>query len=271
MGWLGSAIRLAFRTALAPLSGRDPMLGVCLAGIAAGVLVAFAFAKFTDHTAVRVLRRKMWADVLALRLFGDEPALAFGSLLLIARGNVLLLGHALPPLLIAAPAIALLILHLNEFFTKTPMQEGRHTVLTVSLRLPGNQSPPEVVLQPPAWVTIDAPPVHSLSGNEISWRLRTTAPGDGDCVISVDGERITKELDSRPAPGYFSKDRVDSFMGSLLHPAEARLPAGLVQRVSLSQAPASIGFPGLLMDWTAWFAIIASTTALLLNLLLRWR
>ena len=303
------------------------MIAAAVAGIVAGIVLALSFRLFTGHAAVRTLRRKLWAHVLELRLFGDDPALAFGSLLRISKTNALLLGHALPPLAIAAPVLALLTVPLGDFFTRTPLQTGGDAVLTVRLRPGGDRAPmvelhnageatppvevgraadgalaaqprpaadspspaqrhragegavaagmgragdgalPPIELQTPAWVEVDAPPVHVPAAREISWRVRATAPRLGLCRISVAGETVTKELDARTEPGFSSTVRSAAWADALLHPAERRLPEGPVERIWISPVPAPLRFAGVTMEWWDWVAAIAGVTAWLLHFL----
>jgi hypothetical protein len=156
--------------------------------------------------------------------------------------------HALPPLLIAAPFLAPIAVNLNEFFTRTPLSEGAAAVLTVRLSQPCEPS-----LQAPEWIHVDLPPVHIPAEGEISWRIHATSPRDGLVEIACGSERVTKEIDARPAPRYFPKVRDRDFGASLLHPGESRLPDGPIERIALSES--------LKGPWTLWFACIASLTA----------
>ncbi len=191
-----------------------------------------------------MLRRKLWARVLELWLFGEEPSLAFSSLIGIVKINALLVAHVLLPLLIAAPVVALLVLPLNDFYARTPLQNGGTAVLTVRSR-----SLDAVKLTAPSWIQVDAPPVRVPADREISWRLRATAANRGVCKVSVAGETVTKDLD---APV-----RSRAWWESLLHPAEQRLPEGPIERIWISQAPG--------LDWQEWFAGAASITAWLFS------
>jgi hypothetical protein len=276
------------------------VIAAAAAGILAGTVLALSFWLFMDRAAVRTLRRKLWAHVLELRLFGDDPVLAFGSLVRISKTNALLLAHALPPLAIAAPVLVLLTVPLTDFFTRTPLQTGGDAVLTVRLRRVGDGPPPgelrhvgdvaptvgmhaaadgalpgarpaadalpSVELQTPPWIEVDAPPVHVPAAHEIAWRLRATAPKLGLCRISVAGETVTKELDARPAPRYSSTVRSTAWADALLHPAEGRLPAGPVERIWISPVPAPLRFAGVTMEWWEWLAAIAGLTAWLLSI-----
>jgi hypothetical protein len=235
---------------------------VAVFGVIAGIFLFLSFCKFANIAAIRTLRRQLWGHLLGLYLFGDDPLLAVRSLFQLAKANLLLLAHMLPPLLVIAPFAALMIVHLNEFFTRTPLEHGGPAVLTVQLR----SSPEHVSLEAPSWIQVDSPPVHVAAANEISWRIRARTARHGPVKLSVGNELVTKEVDTRPAPRYFAKARADSVIGSLLHPAEARLPAGPIESISLSQAPSAITFGGLTMPWIAWLASFSLTTAWMLGL-----
>jgi hypothetical protein len=257
-----SILRACFRTVLLPLSGREAIVSVAVFGVIAGIFLFLSFRKFANIVAIRTLRRQLWGHLLGLYLFGDDPLLAVRSLFQLAKANLLLLAHTLPPLLVMVPFAALIIVHLNEFFSRTPLEQGGPTVLTVRLQ----SSVYHMSLEAPSWIQIDSPPVHVIAVNEISWRIRAKTASYGLMKLSVGNEFVTKEVDSRPAPRYFAKARAGSFIGSLLHPAEARLPAGPIESISFSQAPSEISFAGLTMHWIVWLASISLTTAWTLGL-----
>ncbi len=164
-----TVFRAFFRTVLLPLSGREAILSVAVLGVIAGVFLFLSFRQFANLAAIRILRRQLWGHLLGLYLFGDDPLLAVRSLFQLAKANLLLLAHTLPPLLAIAPFAAVLIVNLNEFFTRTPLEHGGPTVLTVRLRSSVDQSP-AVSLEAPSWIAVDSPPVHVAAMSEISWR-----------------------------------------------------------------------------------------------------
>jgi hypothetical protein len=245
-----------FRATLEPLAGRPAILAELIWGALTGVLLFLVFHRFTNAAAVRTWKRKRSAHVLSLYLFGDDPVLSLRSLGLIAKANAALLLHALPPLLIAAPLVAVVAVNLNEFFTATPLADGAAAVLTVRL-----SEPCDVSLQAPAWVHVDLPPVHIPAASEISWRIRAMSPRRGFVEIACNGERVTKEIDARATPRYFAKLRAHDLASWLLHPGESRLPLGPIEHIALSESFAA--------PWALWFACIASLTAWLPTIALR--
>jgi hypothetical protein len=232
-------------------------------GVIAGAFIFLSFRKFANIAAIRILRRQLWGHLLGLYLFGDDPLLALRSLFQLAKANLLLLAHTLPPLVVIAPFAGLTIVHLNEFFSRTALEHGGPTVLTVRLR----SSIDRMSLEAPSWIVVDSPPVHVSAANEISWRIRASAARHGLMKLSAGNEFVTKEVDARAAPRYFAKARTASLAGSLLHPAEERLPAGPIESICLSQAPSAISFGGLTMHWITWLASISLTTAWMLSLM----
>jgi hypothetical protein len=237
-----------FRATLEPFAGRPEIFAELVWGTLTGLLLFLIFRRFTNSATVSKWKRQRSAGLLSLYLFGDDPLLSLRSLGQIAKANAALLLHALPPLLIAAPFVVLIAVNLNEFFTRTPLSEGAAAVLTVRLSQPCEPS-----IQAPAWIHVDLPPVHIPAEGEISWSIRAISPRDGFVEIACGAERVTKEVDARPAPRYFAKVRERELVAWMLHPAESRLPDGPIERVALSEA--------LTGPWTLWFFGIASLAA----------
>jgi hypothetical protein len=237
-----------FRATLEPFAGHSEILAELVWGTLTGLFLFFVFRRFTNAAVVSKWKRKRSAGLLGLYLFGDDPLLSLRSLGQIARANAALLLHALPPLLIAAPFVAPIAINLNEFFTWTPLSEGAAAVLTVRLSQPCEPS-----LQAPVWIHVDLPPVHIPAEGEIGWSIHATSPRDGFVEIACGSERVTKEIDARPAPRYFAKVRERELVSWMLHPAESRLPEGPIDRIALSD---SLSGP-----WALWYFGIASLTA----------
>jgi hypothetical protein len=237
-----------FRATLEPFAGHPEILAELVWGTLTGLLLFFVFRRFTNAAAVSKWKRQRSAGLLSLYLFGDDPLLSLRSLGQIAKVNAALLLHALPPLLIAAPFVALIAVNLNEFFTRTPLSEGAAAVLTVRLSQPCEPS-----IQVPAWIHVDLPPVHVPAEGEISWSIHAKSPRDGFVEIACGSERVTKEIDARPAPRYFTKVRERELGAWLLHPAESRLPDGAIDSIALSES--------LTESWVFWYFGIASLGA----------
>ncbi len=132
---------------------------------------------------------QLWANLLAIHLYADEPAIVWQSLGGVIGANARLLLYALPPIAITAP----LFLVIYSYFDSVYLQVGVPKVLTVQL----TQMDSEVRLETPSWITVDSPPVHILDDKQISWRILATKSARGVVKISSGREVIRKTVDSR--------------------------------------------------------------------------
>lgn len=170
---------------------------VAVGGFVAGVALFWAFRKFARIQTIRTERRKLWAHVLGLFLFAEDPVVAWRGLGGIVRCNLALLVYVLPPLLAAAPFVGVTALCLNRFFGATALVPGQAGVLTVRFPTPVDPRVPARV-DAPEWLHLDSPPVHVL--NEISWRIRAKAPGYGEVRVTVGARTATHDVDARDTP-----------------------------------------------------------------------
>ncbi len=129
--------------------------------------------------------RQLWANLFAIRLFGDEPSIVLESLLGVIRANARLLLCAIPPILILAPGFYFLFGYLEARYGVAPLQAGVPRVVTVKL---SQMDDPE--LETPDWITVDAPPVHILQDREISWRILPKRSGEALLQVNNHGELL---------------------------------------------------------------------------------
>jgi hypothetical protein len=167
---------------------------VAVGGLAAGAALFWAFRKFARIQTIRTERRKLWAHVLGLFLFAEDPVVSWRVLGSIVRCNLTLLVYVLPPLLAAAPFVGVTALCLNRFFSATPLAPGQAGVLTVRFSTLVDPRLPAKV-DAPAWLRFDSPPVHVR--NEISWRVRAKTPGYAEVRVTVGAQTATHDVDAR--------------------------------------------------------------------------
>jgi hypothetical protein len=172
---------------------------VAIWGIVAGTVLSLSFRRFAKVNAIRVQRRKLWAHVLGLHLFGDDPELVLQGSLEILRDNVILLRNAVLPLVIASPFVVLIAVQLNQYFESTSLTLAQPGVLTLVMRAPLD---PHAVaqLEVPAWLHVESPPVHVLATHEMSWRVRASAEGHGLARVFVSGETASTQVDAQRSP-----------------------------------------------------------------------
>ena len=157
-----------------------------LAGVLCGAILYLAFRRFADRAAVREWKRKRRAYVLGLYLFGDDPVISLRGLGRIARANSMLLLHALPAFVIAAPiltAAAFELSHLeSQSHLRNPAVVTAHWTGTCEPRLE-TQLP------------VTSPPVHVAALGEVSWRVMVQT-GASPPRAGCDGQWVSTDIES---------------------------------------------------------------------------
>jgi hypothetical protein len=158
---------------------------IALAGVASGVILFLAFRRFMDGAAVRQWKRKRRAYVMSLYLFGDDPLISLRSFGQIARANALLLLHALPALVVAAPLVGAVAVWLDRSIAPSPTVVTAHWTGAC-----------EPQLETPAWLRVDSLPVHVPALHEVSWRVRAVSKGNGSPRAGCGGKWVNAEMKS---------------------------------------------------------------------------
>ena len=247
---VNAAIRAFFHVLLSPFAGRPVFLSLVPISALFGLAVLFAFELLSNRTAIAATRRRLWAHLLAIGLYAEELAVVGESALGVIQENARLLLYSVPALLVLTPVIALLFSHLDSFYGSSTLRPGSPAVLTVRLRDVRNGWP-KLDLRAPAWIAIDIPPIHVAATNEVSWRIRALRTNRGSVTITAGTESVTKEIDSRPGPQYFSDVRAQSGLTALHYPAEPILPDGDITGVEITPMQRSSA------DWVWWFALFS--------------
>ena len=133
-----------------------------------GVIAGWVFRRFTDLAALRVVRKRMVARLLEIRLYGDEPSLVWRAQRALIADNVRFLAVLGKSVMILALAFAALYPELDAVLGRTTLPIGQSAVATV----PWTDANAHYALSLPAGVAIETPPVHNYAAHQVSWRIR---------------------------------------------------------------------------------------------------
>lgn len=258
MELLNSPLRDFFGAVLDPLNARGVMFSLIVVSVVTGALFLFVFERLSNRNAIELAKRQLWARLLAIRLFADDPRIVGQSLFGVMAANGRLLAHAIPPLLVLAPLFVLLYGHFDAFFGSRPLKVRSPRVLTVRLK-EIKDGWPNAALQAPGWIAVETPPVHIFDEREISWRIRPLETNRSLVKIIVGKETADKVIDSRPGERYFSEYRIQSLGAALRYPAERQLPPGNIEEIDVADPQPMISCCGIALHWTWWFAVFAIT------------
>jgi len=221
--WLNAAADAVGCRLLAPIAWTPAWLSTTVVGAVTGVVMLVIFKYTSNQRAIKRVRDGISADLLAVKLFKDSPAVALGAQgrLLLGAGRLLLL--ALIPMAVMIVPVTLLLGQLSLWYEKRPLAVGAEAVVTVRLGGPADAPYPKVSLQAPDGVEDLAGPirVRTDAGRELWWNVQAKAPGYHRLTFLVDGQPVEKELAAGDGFMRVSPTRPGwSWFDALLHPSE---------------------------------------------------
>ncbi|MDQ2775490.1 MAG: hypothetical protein M3Y57_11335 [Acidobacteriota bacterium] len=229
-------------------------------GVLSGIVSFWVFRRWSDTAKLRTAVNHIVAHLFELRLFADEPALVLRAQrdLLTANGE-LLRQVAVPSLLLVVP-FSILLVTLDAFCGRAPLQPGEPTVITLQCGTPL----PQAQLSTPPGIQVETPPVRVPLSSQISWRIRPLRAVDGNFQIHLNGRVITKSVSSTPGFQWLSASRAGSMAAFLLHPLEPPYSGSAVHSISVRYPSATI----FNLNWLVWFlagSLIGATFLAILN------
>lgn len=227
------------------------MIGWSLAavGVLWGLFTYGVFRRFTDHAALRTVRKRLYAHLLEIRLYSEEPSVVWRAQAALVADNVRFLALIALPVLIMALSFALLYTPLDTVYGWGPLAVGRSAVVTLQLPQEPGAIDTQYILKAPTGIAVETAPVRDVAGRQIIWRIRplmpvfgslhVTLPGGSDVSMSIAaGDRkLSRYRRREPAPG-----------------------AGWIE---VDYPKANVAIAGLELPWLAWFLIVSTASAAL--------
>ena len=112
-------------------------------------------------------------------------------------------------------------------------------------------------LQTPPGISVETPPVRSMTDRQISWRIRPLRPVRGSLRLGFRGATIDKTIAAGTRSIFLVRKRVRSVPHFLLRPEEAPLPAGEIAWVEVDYPKTDIVIAGIALPWIVWFVLIS--------------
>lgn len=242
--------------------GWSPGIGLAVLSLLAGVGMLWVFAKTSKPDRIRAVKRKVYAHLLELRVYGDEPMVMWRAQKSLLKSNLRYMALMLAPALWMALPVAILLVHLESYYGRAPLGVGQEAILTAGVR-GGLDTAPK--LEAPRGIAVETEPVRVLAENQVSWRLRPTAPVSGTLRLTIGGETVEKSIDAGGAARLVSDRRVSSAWDALWHPGEPVLASRNVEWAQIHYPGKEVELAGIRLHWLVWFLIFSMGSALLLK------
>jgi len=253
---------------LIPIASRHALLVLLIFSVLTGLVMIVLFGYLSDQSAVRRAKDQLRAQLLAVRLFQDQPQVVVRAYGRILTGTGRYLRVSFKPLaVIILPMIALLV-YGDRYLGSLPFQTNQPILLKAKLDKPGALD--EVALRLPPGLSESAPAVHIADNNEVVWRLVASADGDYTVNVLAEGQQVDKQVVVSSNLVHLSDCRMrGQFFQRLLDCAEPALPAASSVRLLAVNYPArDIDVGPWTTNWLVIYFVVSLAAALLFKFIL---
>jgi hypothetical protein len=254
----------AFDLLLGPLDRWAPTAGLWVVSALSGVAVLFVFRWTSNAAAIRATRRRAQAELLAVRLYRENPRVVLRAQARFLAALARYLGYMLVPFTVLLLPFALICAQLDARYGARALHPGERAVVEA---FGTSAMLDSAVLQSADGIVIEAGPVRVPERGEMSWRIAAKAPGRQFLTLLVAGGRVDKEVVVAATPRGASARRMSGGVSSFfLAPAEAAIEDGLgVRSIEILYPPLEIDFFGWKTGWVTVFLVVSSAVALALH------
>ncbi|HEX8985767.1 MAG TPA: hypothetical protein VF767_10055 [Bryobacteraceae bacterium] len=220
------------------------ILTLAIFGAAAGLAILWVFKALSNQHALKATRRQLRAHLLAIRLFGDDPAMVLRSQGKLLAWNARYVALLMPSFIVVAIALFFAWDYLDALWGRVPLAPGQSVVVTARLR----GEPKPLTLIAPAWLRLESPAVRGLADREVSWRVRVREAGAGEIAICAAADCARTWVEARPGMHYLRE--------------RTRPASRAIEWVEVPYPPGDLRLAGVSANWVVWFCIVSTLSAL---------
>jgi hypothetical protein len=265
MDLFNAAIHSLLSLWVAAFSWAPPVVGLSAISAIVGIGMLWVFRQTSNQKGMKAVKRRVYASLLELRVFADEPGVTWRAQKSLFAANFRYMGMALRPALAMALPVALLLIHMEAFYGRAPLPVGREAVVTMAMNGPLNAQQPAPELKASAGVAVETPAVRVADERQISWRIRPVAAGTVQLRFTVEGQPVSKTVTTGPGRGFVPGRAVSGAWPAIWNPDEKRIPSAAVEWIDVRYPEAWIEVFGLRLNWLLWFLVVSMVAALLLK------
>ena len=233
------------------------------------VLALLVIRWTSDQKAIRRVKDRIGAHVLAVRLFPDQLSVVLRAYLTLLGNTLLYLRHTFRPMLFLALPLFLLFVQLEAYLGRTPLVPGQDFFVSATFENPDALA--GAVLRLPSGLLLTAPPVHIPAERQVDWRVKAVQPGTYDIRLVLPnsefskrvivGDSITRIVTARERGGLWQQ---------IVNPGESPLPrAGLVEQIHIEYPVRLFHLRTWKMEWLVPYLVLTLLGALVLKGALR--
>jgi len=266
INWVNVLTNAFGRFFLAPIAVLPGWLSNTIISVVIGAFLLVIFKYTSNQDAIGKIRDDIKAHMLALKLFKDSISVTLHAEVRVFRGALLLLFHAIVPMLVMILPVSLLLAQMSLWYQSRPLLPGEVAVITVKLNSNVEGNWPTVNIEPTPIAEVTIGPVRIFSKREICWEIKALENGKHHITLDINQRQIEKELAIGDDFMRVSSTRPDwNWANILMHPAEEPFaPDSIVQSVTIDY-PKRLSKTSGADWWLIYFFIASMVSALILK------
>ena len=246
-------------------SWAPPAFGLAVLACLVGLAMLWLWGKTTDQKRLKAARQRVWAALLELRLYVDEPAVSARAFLRLCAANLRYVGLALRPALILFVPVAILLVHLAAFYRGAPLAPGKDALVTLGMSETWNPASPVPLLFAPPEVAVTSPAVRSLDRREVSWRIRPLTAVSGHLTFAIGDQAVRHPFEAGSSLRFIPGRSVNSWLPLLWTPGAYRIHSNSIAWIEIRYPEAKLSVFGVGINWMYWFCSLSLVSALTLK------
>ncbi len=249
---------------LAPIAVLPGWLSNTIISGIMGVVLLILFKHTSNQAAIGRIRNHIRANLLALRLFRDQPGVMLRAQGRVFLAAVRLMGHSVFPLLVMVIPVALVLAQMAAWYQFRPLQVGETAIVTLAINERASSPMPDPIIDALTGAKVMVGPVRIDNMREVRWKLRAINEGRHQILFKVADQIFSKQLVigegfrrvSPIRPGW-------QWYPIILYPLESPFPRDTIVRSIRIDYPDRAGLVSGANWWVIYFFVVSMAFALL--------
>jgi hypothetical protein len=222
------------------------MLSLTAIAVVTGVTLVWVWKRFSNRERIALARRQTRAQIYAMRLYADDPALVLRAQWQLLRWIGRYLAQMLRPTAVALVPLLVLYAQLDNVYGHRPPAPGESAVVTAQFSGFAVLDMFAATLEGRG-VVVETPGVRIPDRRQVCWRVRVGAT-PGSVLLRARGIAIAKAVQCGSGLRYLS--------ATYWHGSPS---------IEVSCPAATLDVAGFGIDWPVWFGIVSLITMLALK------
>lgn len=243
-----------------PFQALPPFWSLTVISLITGILMLWIFGKISNQDAIKKIKSKIGANLIAVRLFKEDLWVFFLIQGRILRDTLVYMKYSLMPMLVMLVPVVLIIIQLHQHYAYRPLAVGEQTLIKVKVIDDDPlKCPDAAAIEPSTGFTVETQGIRIPSEREITWRIRAEENGRHLIQVKIGDRTATKELRVGNEPGLVNSLRTGTdVLALLLYPGEAPIdPSTGIQSIEIVYPPQKIAVLGWEINWLVQFFIMS--------------